>query len=128
MAGEASERRLLVVEDNPFNRRVVGLMLGRLGHAHDFAASGVEALAAATARSYALVFMDFELPDIRGDEVTRKIRAGEGPNRDAPIVGLTAAAAAEVQECLASGMNAVVTKPVTVEHIIDTLAQFLAPA
>lgn len=128
MSDRASERRLLVVEDNPFNRRVVGAMLGRLGHAHDFAAGGEEALAAVAGRAYALVFMDLEMPDIRGDEVTRRIRGGEGPNREVPIVGLTAASAAEVEVCLASGMNAVVTKPVKAEQLAEALAKFLAPA
>jgi len=122
------ERRLLVVEDNPFNQRIVGLMLTRLGYPHDFAASGEEALTAA-ASAYDLVIMDLQLPGIDGAEATRQIRCGDGPNRDIPIVGLTAtAAAAEVQTCLDSGMNTVLAKPIKAEKLADTLARFLPPA
>lgn len=128
MNGPASiaERRLLVVEDNPFNQRIVGLMLGRLGYRHDFAASGAEALTAA-ATPYDLVLMDFQLPEMDGAEVTRRIRNGDGPNRSVPIIGLTAAAASdEVQACLDSGMNTVLAKPIKLEQLTATLAQFLA--
>jgi len=73
--------------------------------------------------------MGLQLPGIDGAEATRQIRHGDGPNRDIPIVGLTATAAeAEVQSCLDSGMNTVLAKPIKAEKLADTLAHFLPPA
>lgn len=121
------ERRILLVEDNAFNARVVGMMLGRLGYRHDLASSGTAALAATASATYDVILMDFQMPDIDGAETTRRIRAGGGPNAGVPIVGLTAVTSeSESQLCRDSGMNTVVAKPIKIEHLAETLAQFLA--
>lgn len=125
----ASERRVLLVEDNPFNQRVIGLMLGRLGYHHDAATSGEQALDLAASTTYDLVLMDFQMPGIDGAETTRRIRGGEGPNARVPIVGLTAVASEEeARECRASGMNSVVNKPIKIERLSEVLASSLASA
>lgn len=129
MTVATSDRRVLLVEDNPFNQRVIGLMLGRLGYRHDIAASGDEALTAAASATYDVVLMDFQMPGIDGAETTRRIRDGGGPNARVPIVGLTAVASEEEAKlCRDSGMNTIVSKPIKIERLAETLAQYLAPA
>jgi two-component system, OmpR family, aerobic respiration control sensor histidine kinase ArcB len=122
----ASGSRVLVVEDNTIAAKVARNVLTTLGCEVDVAIDGRTALAKAEANSYDLILMDVGLPDADGCEVTRQIRLKPRKNSSIPIIGLTAHIAAEKkQHCLANGMNAVYTKPLTSEKLVEILKVFI---
>jgi PAS domain S-box-containing protein len=118
----AAPLRLLIVEDNAVNQRVLKQMLEQMGHAPDLADNGREAVEAVQERTYDLVFMDLQMPTLNGLDATRRIRALD--DIDPPrIVALTAGAFEETREqCLAAGMDDYLAKPVRLEDLRPVLA------
>jgi len=112
--------RILVVEDDPINRNIVCRLLAHAGWETVAAADGGEALATFEAGRFDLVLMDWQMPDMDGLEVTRRLRTGAAGPAGAmvPIVALTASAFAEDRAaCLAAGMNDFLTKPVLADRL-----------
>jgi len=108
-----ASKRILVVEDNEDNRRI---LLYRLRKIADFdiveTANGEEAIAAVEAQPPDLIFMDLKMPVMDGWEATRRIRALEA-GREIPIIALTAQAmAGDEQKALANGCDDYLAKPV----------------
>ena len=120
--------RVLVVEDHPVNREVLVLQLKLLGIAADTAENGVDALEAWARGRYAAVLADIHMPHMDGHELARRLRAAEA-DRGAvrtPIVAVTAnAMKGEEERCLASGMDAYLLKPVSIERLQATLERWL---
>ncbi len=120
--------RVLVVDDHPVNRQVLVLQLQLLGIAADSAANGVDALAAWAPGRYAAVLADIHMPRMDGHELARQLRATEadrGGSRT-PIIAVTAnAMRGEEEHCLASGMDAYLAKPVSIERLRATLERWL---
>jgi two-component system, sensor histidine kinase and response regulator len=116
-----SPLQVLVVEDNAVNQRLVVAFLEEAGHTPVLAASGREALAALESRSFDLVLMDIQMPDMDGFQVTAAIRArDESTGSRHTIVALTAHATREDRErCLAAGMDGYLAKPVRYEELIQ---------
>lgn len=105
---------VLVVEDNEINRLVVRDMLIAAGHAVTEATDGQAGVDMADGRRFDLILMDISMPRMDGVEATRRIRAGDGPCRDTPIVALTANALLhEVSIFRDAGMNETITKPIS---------------
>jgi CheY-like chemotaxis protein len=114
---------VLLAEDNPVNQRVTQLLLGRLGHLVDTVGDGVEAVAAVTRTSYDVVLMDVQMPRLDGLEATRRIRAGCSRHQP-PVVALTGGdLAGDRAACRAAGMDAFVTKPLTIVALAAVLAE-----
>lgn len=120
------EHHILVVEDNTTAQKVAKALLSQCGCQVDIASTGEEALQLFKANKYALIFMDIGLPDMEGYQVTRCIRIQEASgNEHVPIIALTAHVGDEnKQRCIESGMNAVITKPLTPKGCKDILASF----
>jgi signal transduction histidine kinase/DNA-binding response OmpR family regulator len=120
--------RVLVVEDHPVNRQVLMLQLELLGIGADTAENGVDALEAWARGRYAAVLADIHMPHMDGHELARRLRAAEA-DRGAvrtPIVAVTAnAMKGEEERCLASGMDAYLVKPVSIERLRATLERWL---
>jgi signal transduction histidine kinase len=113
-AGTDLGRRVLVVDDNAVNRRVLGALLQRLGCEVEMAGNGAEAVAKIRDGGYGLVLMDCQMPIMNGFEATRQIR-GE-LRSPVPIWGVSAALENEVrQQCLDCGMDDYLSKPITIE-------------
>ncbi len=104
--------KILVVEDNATNRRLVRLFLKKLGHEADEAENGFDGVEMAALKRYDVIFMDLEMPGMDGYEATRLIRLAQ--NGHAPfIVALTAHALPEHRErSLRAGMDSYLSKPV----------------
>ena len=121
-------QRVLVVEDHPVNREVLVLQLKLLGIAADCVENGVDALQAWGSGRYAAVLADIHMPHMDGHELARRLRAAEA-DRGAvrtPIVAVTAnAMKGEEERCLASGMDAYLVKPVSIERLCATLERWL---
>lgn len=120
--------RILVVEDNPVNRRLCSLQLQRIGCAVEFATTGVEAVDAARERVFDAVLMDMQLPGLDGCEATRAIRVAETASgaTPVPIVAMTANAGADDrQRCIDAGMDDYLSKPLRQETLEQVLAKWI---
>lgn len=125
----APVRRLLVVDDDPTNQMIVAAMLTNAGLGVQTADDGRSALALLREHRFDLVLMDWQMPDMDGLEVTRRIRNGAaGPHNTAiPVVALTANAFAEDRvACLAVGMNDFLTKPVVAQQLLNVVHRWTA--
>ncbi len=113
IASEATAFSILVVDDTPIIRGLITKLLSRLGYQADLACNGRDAVAAVQDKSYDLVLMDMQMPELDGISATAEIRRLNGPARDVPIIALTANALAGQREiCVAAGMNDFLTKPI----------------
>ncbi|WP_379875000.1 ATP-binding protein [Lacibacterium aquatile] len=116
---------VLVAEDNAINQRVIGAMLERLGHQVSYADNGRLALAAMVERSFDVILMDIQMPEMDGVEATQLARAR---GIKTPILAVTANVLIEDQQRYrAAGLNAVLTKPVRL-NILETALKDLQPA
>jgi len=104
---------ILVVEDNSINQAVVRRMLQKLKCRADIVASGVEALTALKQRTYDIVLMDVQMPDMNGLEATQRIRSSHPEEIQPWIIAMTAnALKGDRESCLEAGMNDYLSKPV----------------
>ncbi|HVX11128.1 MAG TPA: response regulator [Pirellulales bacterium] len=117
-------RRVLVVEDNPFNRKLIRLTLTRTGAVVEVAENGQEGVDRIVAADYDLVLMDMQMPVLDGYQATTRIREA---GYDGPIIALTAhALPSEREKCLAAGCDAFVGKPIDLDHLKAVVGQFLS--
>ncbi|NEX94155.1 response regulator, partial [Caulobacter sp. 17J65-9] len=113
---------VLVADDHPVNRQVMGVLLERLGLPHAFAEDGVEAVEAAASGRFDLVLMDIQMPRMDGFAAAAAIRAFAGDAGAIPIVAVTAHADAEPERFGAAGFDGVVAKPVTADAVARAIA------
>jgi two-component system cell cycle response regulator DivK len=118
-------RRILVVEDNPLNLKLVRDVLQFAGYDVAEAQSGEEGLLVAEADPPDLVLMDLQLPGIDGTETLHRLR--QGPlARDVPVVAVTAFAMAEDRERASlAGFDGFVEKPISVRDLPGQIEAFL---
>jgi signal transduction histidine kinase/CheY-like chemotaxis protein len=117
---------VLVAEDDLVNQMVVEEMLKMLGCEVDVVADGETAWRAVTQGDYDLVFMDCHMPVMDGFEATRRIRRDEARRGGhIVIVALTADSLdGDRERCLAAGMDAFMTKPVSSSQLSATIEQW----
>jgi signal transduction histidine kinase/CheY-like chemotaxis protein/HAMP domain-containing protein len=116
---------VLVVEDNPVNRRVAASLLERLGLTVFTANNGLEALQALEQGTFDLVLMDVQMPTMDGLEAARRIRL-QPKYSDLPIIALTAhAARSDRDRCICAGMNDYLTKPVNRNELKSLMEKWL---
>ncbi len=118
---------ILVVEDNLVNQRVAQGVLKKLGLTVEIAANGAEALTILETEPFDLVLMDVQMPVMDGLKATRRIRELERNTQlRRPIIAMTAGAMDEDRDqCLAAGMDAVLTKPINIQAVVDVLKRYL---
>ncbi|MDD1740539.1 MAG: PAS domain S-box protein, partial [Methanothrix sp.] len=111
-----SDLRILLAEDNAVNQMVALRMLERLGYRADTAVNGQEVLQALQNRSYDIVLMDVQMPEMDGLEAARRIRSSK--SGQPYIIAMTAHAMKGDREvCMEAGMNDYVSKPVRMEEL-----------
>jgi signal transduction histidine kinase/CheY-like chemotaxis protein len=120
--------RILVAEDNEYNQIVVVDTLTSLieNATIDIAENGLIALEMVQAKSYDMVLMDAQMPEMDGLDATRAIRKmADSKLNNIPIIALTASVhKADIDKCLESGMNAFVPKPFTRDELLGTISEF----
>jgi signal transduction histidine kinase/ActR/RegA family two-component response regulator len=115
---------ILLAEDNPVNAAIARKVLEKLGCTVTHAENGIDAVSAFRTATPDLVFMDVHMPDMDGVEATKQIRLLE-TGKHVPIIGLTADVFEEHhRKFIASGMNAVLTKPFTPEKLARAIRKF----
>ncbi|HMW48219.1 MAG TPA: response regulator [Marinagarivorans sp.] len=118
--------RLLVVDDNPSNTKLIAEFLKPFPLEVVTCSSGASALALCRERRFDLVFMDIQMPDADGFAVTAKIRELELGDTRTPIVALTAQNAAENKtKYIVGGMDDYLSKPVSYEELVQLLSKWL---
>jgi two-component system cell cycle response regulator DivK len=118
-------RRILVVEDNPLNLKLVRDVLQFAGYDVIEAKSGEEGLRVAQQDPPDLVLMDLQLPGIDGTETLRRLREGS-LGRDVPVVAVTAFAMAEDRERASlAGFDGYVEKPISVRELPGQVEAFI---
>jgi signal transduction histidine kinase/ActR/RegA family two-component response regulator len=125
--GEDGPVRILVVEDNHVNQKLVFKILEKHGYDVVVADSGERALEALEQEEFHLVLMDVQMPMLDGLETTRLIRQNERL-RGLPIVAMTARAMeGDKESCLEAGMNGFVSKPIHAAHLLSVVEEFSIP-
>jgi signal transduction histidine kinase/ActR/RegA family two-component response regulator len=122
----AAPLRILVAEDNLVNQTVVSRMLVRAGHTVAVAANGEEAVEMCSAGGFDLILMDVHMPVLDGFEATARVRElDRARGFRTPVIALTAnAMKGDRERCLAAGMDGYISKPVSRDVLIETVAEF----
>lgn len=124
-----SGKRVLLVEDNDFNRLIAQVVLEEAGLTVDQAEDGrvaVEMVSKAPAGFYAVVLMDIQMPFMNGYDATRAIRCLGDDRAKVPILAVTANAfASDVKEAKDAGMDGHIPKPIDVSALYKVLAEIL---
>jgi PAS domain S-box-containing protein len=120
--GNRHPLRILLAEDNIINQKVATSILDKLGYRADLAANGFEVLDALGRQEYDLILMDIQMPEMDGEEATRRIRA-EWPREKQPhIIAMTAnALEGDRERYLKMDIDAYISKPIRVEDLISGL-------
>ncbi len=116
-------KKILIAEDNEFNRLVVTNFLDTWGAEYDTAANGKICVDLASSSHYDAILMDLGMPEMDGYEATRNIRSLPGQHlRNIPIIALTASVEKDVkQKILACGMDDYIAKPVKQKDLINKI-------
>ena len=120
--------RVLVADDSPDGRLLIGSFLKRSVARVDFAENGEAAVECVTGTRYDVVLMDWQMPEMSGIEATAQIRALDGePCAMVPIIAMTAnAMRGDREKCPAAGMNDYVSKPIDQGLLAQTLLRWVA--
>ena len=118
-------KRILLVEDNLINQKVVEAVLKKFAVDFDIANNGQQALEFVSEHSYDLIFMDCAMPVMDGYQATLEIRRLNGIAATVPIIAMTAhAMIGDREKCLEVGMNEHLTKPISFSQVRDVLCEF----
>lgn len=123
----APDAKILIVDDNEMNLKVIGALLRRTQVQMDFATGGNECLEMTREKKYDLILMDHMMPKPDGVETLHLLREEKGnDNQDTPVVVLTANAVGDVEnQYREAGFAAYLSKPVEVERLEQVLAEYI---
>src|SRR5205807_1591488 len=126
---ERPHLQILLAEDNTVNQLLAVRLLQKRGHQVTVAANGRETLEILERQSFDLLLMDIQMPEMDGLTATAAIRAREQQTgAHLPIVAMTARAMKGDQEhCLASGMDAYISKPIRADQLFQIVENLLQP-
>ena len=120
-----AKERILLVEDNPMNRRVAEFILKSQGYIVYEARDGQEALELVKVHLPDLILMDLQLPGLDGFAVTRIIKQ-DAATKDIPVVALTAyAMKGDAERASEAGCDGYITKPIDPDEFPETVASYL---
>jgi two-component system, sensor histidine kinase len=118
--------RILIAEDDALNAAMLRAILEQLGHQVVHAHNGRRALDLARVCDFDLVMLDGRMPILDGPQTAAALRALDGGNRDVAIVAVIGGDADEARECLDSGADTVLRKPVSVAAVARAVADAVA--
>jgi len=119
--------RVLFVEDDPMNRRVVKDMLNVVGADMAEAADAETGLKMIAEGDYNVVLMDLRMPGMDGLTAIGKLRTRTDGKQDLPVIVVTADTAIDLRErCIAGGADDVIQKPVAMGALLDAMGRMIA--
>lgn len=119
--------KVLFIEDDPMNRRVVGDMLDVAGATMVEAENAELGLQLIEEQDFAVVLVDLRMPGMDGITAIRHIRARDDAKAQAPIIVVTADTAIDLRErCLEAGADEVLFKPVAMDALFEAMGRVLA--
>lgn len=121
-------KRVLIVDDEPFNRKLLKTILIQWGAFVDEVHDGENALFMVNTKHYHLILMDIRMPGMSGIEITKKIRKHENAEKkNIIIIALTASNDPEKEKkCLEAGMNAFLPKPFNEQRLFELISEMLS--
>ena len=121
-----SDKKILLVEDNPVNRRLAEFLLKSQGYQVRAATNAQEAFDNIKSERPDLILMDVQLPGMDGLEATKKIKE-EPASRDIPVVAVTSyAMKGDREKALAAGCSGYITKPIDKDKFLQEVATVLS--
>jgi len=121
-----SDKKILLVEDNPVNRRLAEFLLRSQGYQVRAASTAQEAFDNIKAERPDLILMDVQLPGMDGLEATKKLKE-EPTTRDIPVVAVTSyAMKGDREKALAAGCSGYITKPIDKDTFVREVATVLS--
>ena len=121
--------QVLFVEDDAMNRRVVRDMLKVVGADMDEAADAETGLAMIDRDDFNIILMDLRMPGMDGLTAIRHLRARPDAKAELPVIVVTADTAIDLREqCLASGADEVILKPVAMGALLSAMGRMVAKA
>ncbi len=121
--------RVLVVEDNIVNQKIVVKMIEKAGYQVDVAANGKEAIKSLEIFQYNIVLMDVQMPEMDGFEAVKIIRDDKSKvlNHNIPVIAMTAHALKGDRDiCLRAGMNDYTTKPIQPQELFEKIETYIS--
>lgn len=116
---------ILLVEDNPINRKLALVLLQKAGYQVDWVENGIQAVQSVTQKDYNLILMDVQMPEMDGFEATQLIRKNEANEKHVPIIAMTAyALKGDREKCLAAGMDDYLAKPIDPEEMLSKIKKW----
>jgi CheY-like chemotaxis protein/HPt (histidine-containing phosphotransfer) domain-containing protein len=116
--------RIMIAEDNSVNQKLMLLIMSKMGYQADIAANGLEVISLLSKKSYDIIFMDVQMPEMDGFEATGKILELYGDDRP-KIIAMTAnALQGDKERCLEAGMDDYISKPAKPDDIARSLRQW----
>ncbi len=126
-AASARKLSILVAEDNAINLKVLRALLKPFPYDLVHAENGAIALELLNSRVFDLVLMDIQMPILDGIGATQQLRAGNGPNKNAPVIAMTAnAMEGDRESYIAAGMTGYVPKPIDARQLFTSIARAAA--
>ncbi|MCB0285341.1 MAG: response regulator, partial [Calditrichaeota bacterium] len=119
-------RRVLIVEDNPVNQKLIRRLLEKKGYEITVANDGLEGIAAHESVRFDIVLMDMQMPRMDGLTATREIRQRElNSGTHVPIIALTAnAMQGDREKCMQAGMDEYISKPIDTKELFRIISRF----
>lgn len=118
--------KILIADDNTVNRRSLHRKLAARGHTVVVAEDAIRALKFLKEDTYQMILMDVQMPDMSGTDLVKILRASEGPNKNVPVIAVTAHAFTEdIEKCRAAGMNAHLSKPIDYQLLFKTIESLI---
>jgi CheY-like chemotaxis protein len=127
---KAPQRKLHILgaDDNQMNQLVLKKILERADYTFVIVSNGEEAVNAVVQEQFDLILMDHFMPTLSGPEAARRIRQLDPPVCNIPIIAMTASGLqSDEQECISSGMNEYICKPVTVAKLKEVIQKVCFP-
>jgi len=121
-------KRILVVEDQEDNRRIIRDLLMSVGYELIEALDGAEGVRLAESERPDLILMDIQLPVLDGHEATRRIKQNPELNHIPVIVVTSYALSGDDQKAMAAGSDGYVAKPFSPRQLLATIRKFLPEA
>ena len=120
-----ADSKILVVEDNPLNQKIIERILNKASLTPTIVNNGKEAVSATTEQNFDAILMDIQMPVMDGHEATRRIRR-TFKKGELPIIAVTAnATKKDMEKCKAAGMDSFITKPIKPITIYKALSDHI---